>query len=92
MTEKEAWLMIREAFQRYAETGIDGYLAHTGICRAINILSRRQMLITEQVDSAMRQKMIEPPTSKPYEFWWWPLTTGGARERVKFIDGILKML
>lgn len=43
MTEKKAWLMIRDAFQRYVETGEDSFLAHTGICRAISILSRHDV-------------------------------------------------
>jgi hypothetical protein len=91
MTEKEAWVMIRDAFHRYAETGKNSGLTIDGICTAISMLHNKQNLITTDICESMKSKMIRPETDWHGAFWW-PIDEVGARERVKFIDEILKTL
>ena len=90
MSEKEAWKKIRDAFQNYADMATDDYLSRAGICHAISTM-HYDGEIPFGVFCSMSDKMVKPEGAHR-GLWWWPITRDGARERVKFIDGILKKL
>jgi hypothetical protein len=87
--ERAAWLKIREAFQRYAETGERCDLTFHGICHSVNALYLVGKISRETMFVIWRRMDKHRPQDSQFTIYWWGLGQSGALSRVKWIDDLL---
>lgn len=91
MTEKQAWIELRIAYEQKAR-GIDWPITASGLCSAIQKLQAGNEISDSTYWSMTGRLRMNRPIGALIHKVWWPTNQIGALQRVHVIDEILKTL
>ena len=91
MTEKQAWMKLRVAYELKAR-GVDKPITASGLCSAIEKLHTDEKISDGTYWSMTARLRLHQPIGTAIHKVWWPTNQAGAIQRVDVIDGILKTL